>query len=1111
MPLRQWLHNFQSKRGINNADGRPLFAYKASSDEFESLRLLLQQFPEINKPYYPKAWLLFAAEWWKREYPGGAWRWGPLCQAAGLHGLPYIQIRNLVIEGCRLWGLNDVINNEGKRFIGLVAVNGGLPMRLVETAQGKLSYLLRMVIQQALDYNLQNVQLRQAIEAQAKLLPASYRQAPVYELLEGLINALLHIRQEFALQDAQDPIACLQEQCPHWENFFPITLDTQAAASLIKGLVRDTFKIAPGLLRPPFQIQRGLRFSSDGAMPVFELSFSLQARSTRIRVAEALGIAGEMLPPHFQLLLRTGDREYMVGEALLRGEEYQFIAKALPTINNLYEGAQLIVSRWGATLYLANLPGGEALSLQEPLIFENTYPFARLLAQGDALVKGDSALAVVPPKTIFFAENGDTRELHCLADGQILLELPSGVTRFTYNKQSFIVTVNNNAPPTLEAYWQGSRLDAISEPSLVFRGKPNLRIEQNAGIGQNAPQHELFVRFQGQELPLNQVNAPGLCRLIWRTADQRRVNTRAILLPSNASITYIPGETPFEGTISLNHWPEIPVRCESEHINLTSRHDGRTLILDLQSSAAQPSTSVQLCLQWPDGEQKLILPFPGYGVTLLRNNTRLNATQRLTVEELIGCRAVLMSGQGPASWQIRLRSFDSATRSELFKEIPYIGIREIRLFELIPEIQRMLSCHANLDHRVTLEFVHMHQVQTQLQIGRYSTCIRFDNQFSRVALTDGSRDLLLDQHQAEGLILSLPLAEPEHEPVSLPLQFSEQVYTGNWLINLPAGVAGPWLLYTKANSPLNCRPTVVPNVNNAENLRSSLGAAICVGNRAERLSQIRSALRAIATTPEAEDWKTVELLLDELHHLPLASLDLCQALICEPQALTMATLLLDDFACRLAESLPSEMPFEWLLISQNHWFNTFGSLRNQIPDNNPRLLSMIRNDIQNKSQYLARWQPALNFIFEQGLHRYFNLVSPNVQLFLNNPEIVISLWQVDLFEGENSKMQQMFRRNPADIYRYPNRGNGEIDAFLQTPTGQQILQLSNLQPNDMRLPVVMLPFIVAVDTYSNQGHLWQTDPVRLWSLRNARHFDTIWFDLAYELGLVMAQADLMQV
>lgn len=296
--------------------------------------------------------------------------------------------RKLVIEGRRQWCLQTAIKNEGKRFIGLVAVNGGLPMRLVESAQGGLSGLLRMVTLQAVDYDLHDEQLRQAIEAQAALLPACYQQAPVYELLDNLIKAVLHIRRTYALKGTQDPIAKLQEECPQWEELFPIALDSQAAASLIKGLVRVTVSITPQSRRPPFQIQRGLRFSSDGSMPVYELSFAMQAQAKRDQVAESLGLAADRLPPHFQLLLRIGEREHLVGEALLRDDEYQLIARPLPSIQTVHEAAQLIVSRWGATLHIANLPGGEALSHDEPLIFENTYPFARLIAQGDALVKG---------------------------------------------------------------------------------------------------------------------------------------------------------------------------------------------------------------------------------------------------------------------------------------------------------------------------------------------------------------------------------------------------------------------------------------------------------------------------------------------------------------------------------------------------------------------------------------------------------------------------------------------------------------------------------------------------------------------------------------------------
>lgn len=1063
-------------------------------------------------PRYPQAWLLFAAEWWKREYPGGAWRWGPLCESAGQREFSHEKTRKLVIEGHQQWRLQTAIKNEGKRFIGLVAVNGGLPMRLVESAQGGLSGLLRMVTEQVLRYNLQDDQMHQAIEAQAALLPACYQQAPVYELLDNLIKAVLHIRKTYALQGAQDPIAKLQEECPGWEELFPITLDSQAAASLIKGLVRGIVSITPQSRRPPFQIQRGLRFSSDGSMPLYERSFAMQAQARRDQVAEALGMAVDALPPHFQLLLRIGEREYLVGEALLRDEEYQLIARPLPAIHSLHEAAQLIVSRWGATLHIANLPGGEALSPDEPLIFENAYPFARLLAQGDALVKGESALAAVPAKTIVFSEEGEVREIYdCLADGQMLMELPAGITRLTYRKQPFIVTISASATHHPDAYWQGGNLEALSVPGLLFRGTPRLRIELGTGFSSYAPAHELFVRTQGKELPLAQAQAPGLCRLIWRKDGQRLLNTRAVCLPEDASITYVPGASTLEGSIRLNNWPDVPVRCENEEIELDSRHDGTSLVLRLKSTSTQPATSVPLCLQWSDGEQRITLPFPGYGVTLLRNNIPLKPNQALTIEELIGCGALLMSAQGAENWQVRLTSSGLDARATLSQEIRYTGIREIRLFELIPAIQQMLSCHPRLDHVVQLELRHAHQTHARLQVGRYSTRIRLHSQRAMASLSDGSRDLLLEQAQAEGLILGLPLAEPGHEPVSLPLHFSEQVFTGSWLVSLPADAVGPWLLYTPDESPLHSRPTVVPPImSDLSKPLTPLSQALCEADADERMRMLRAALRSMTADTQGKDWQTLELLLDRLHHLPLASLDICQALIREPLALAMATLRLDGFSSRMAERLPSELPFEWLLIAPDHWFDTFAILRQQFSAGDAHLLSVIRNDIQSKSQYLSRWQPALRFIFEQGFHRYLDLQSPDVGFFLRNPSMLTDSWQSRLFDGEHSAMQQMFRRNALNTQKWPVSMHVDFEPFLKTRHGQTLLSRSKLPVNDLKLSVVMLPLMAAFDAHAGHGNRWQAEPARLFSLRNARQFDTVWFDLAYQLGLAMAQADSMQ-
>ena len=1115
MQLDKWISDFLAKRGLQNPDGRPLFAYKTSHEEFESLGQLLRELPVslCTQPRYSQAWLLFAAEWWKRCYAGGAWRWGPLCEAAGLKSVPYDKVRTLVITGHKIWCLQTTIKNKGKRFIGLVAVNGGLPMRLVESEQGGLSRLLRMVIEQALRHKLKDEQLRQAIEDQAALLPVCYQQAPVYELLENLVKAVLNIRKTYPLQGAQDPIAKLQQEYPEWEKDFPIALDSQAAASLIMGLVRDTVNITLQSRQPIFQIQRGLRFDSDDSTPVYETSFVMQGQAKRGLIAESLGWAEDRLPPQFQLLLRIGAREHLVGEALLRGDDYQLIARPLSPIHSLHDAAQLIVSRWGATLHTANLPGGEALSLDEPLIFEHAYPFARLIGQGDAVVKGTSALVVTPQNTIMHNEDGgDVKILATFANEQTLLELPLGRTLLVYRRHSFTVTVNPSAAQHPDAYWVGNTLEITSEPGLLLRGTPRLRIDQGAEYSSYAPQNELsaWVRSFGKNpgLPIAQAQGLGLCRLIWKHNDQRQLSTRAVILPADASIRYESGASPHEGIIHLVNWPDRPIRCTSEEIELKSHHDGAAATLKLKSLSTRPATSVSLGIQWPDGEQRITLPFPGYGVTLLRHDTALNPSHALTVEELIGCRAVLMSAQGAEKWRVRLTSSGSDARTTLSQEIPYTGIREIRLFELIPIIQQMLSCHSGLDQVVQLELVHAHKTLARLKVRRYSTQIHQDLQRGMASLSDDVRTLILDQSQAEGLLQALPLAEPDHDPISLPLHFSEQVFTGSWLVDLPTNIVGPWLLFTSLDSPLHSRPAIIPPTTSVfSKPLTPLKRALCEADAVVRMQLLRNVLHDMATKPEDEDWQTLELLLDRLHHLPLASLDVFKALTLEPQALAMATLLLDDFSSRLTERLPSELPFEWLLMAPSHWFEAFKTLRQQLTPNNTHPLAMIRHDIQNKSQFLSRWQPALRFIFDQGLHRYFEQQSQDVDLFIRDPAMLIKPWLADLFNGEKSAMQQMFRRNPADSCQYPS---SPLKSFLQTQHGQNLLHLCKLPANDFKLPAVMLPFMAAFDTYAGAGLQWQTDPARLFSLRNARQFDTVWFDLAYECGLAMAQADTLK-
>ncbi len=1118
MTLKNWITDFLAKRELQKPDGRPLFAYKTTTDEYQSLVQVLSELTDHEREHqhhYAQTWLLFAAEWWKREYVGGAWRWAPLCNVVAHKDLFNPTLQLLVKNGRLQWNLNEEIKQTGKRFIGFVATNGGLPMRLIEAAQGNLSQLLQTVIEQSIQYNLKPNEIWQSIESRAgSVLPIAYQQDSIYELLTLLINNIIALRREYNLAQSNDPINTLNNKHPNWADKFPLALEGKAALTLIQGLITEASRVGSEKNSTLFKVIRGLRLSSDGSEPSYEVTLSIQAQASRQKLADSLNISLEKLPPNFNLLLRIANHEYHAAQAIRRGENYLLIAHPLLELRSLYEPVQLIISCWGETLNTVNLPGGEALNCDEPLTFENSYPFARLLAQGDTVVKGRSALVLSPSKALVFSETSNYKEIASnLPNKNSLLEIPEGKTRFSYKGQISIVHVSATASDLPVSHWKGHTFNEISSstPGLIFRGKPSLYIEQE-GRYESVPSHEIHVRIPNskESVSLSRFPVPGIGRLGWQKGEQRLSSTQAVILPENAAIKYVHGKGLLEGEIHFVNWKNLPVCCETESISLTSTFDEikNSLIVKLTCNVEKPIYSVQLSFQWPHKEHKITLPFPGYGVTLLSNKKEIiGEGSILTLRDLIGCRALLMSANEAERWTIRLSTQPNLNAASILSQnLDYLGTKEIRLFELIPIIQQMLSCHSKLDSNIKLEIINAHKVRKYIYVGNYSTEIRLHTMKQMVSISDGIKDVFPESEIADGLLCAFPLAKPEYDSIKLPLHCSESVFTGNWLTQLPTTATGPWLIYAAKESMMQSRPTVIASSLLPPANLSPLRQAFCEANQETRINSLRNTLRNMANNVEHEDWESLDLIIKKLEHLPLLSLDIYLALSREPAALAMAVLLIDDFAHLMAERFPSELPFEWFLISPKHWWNAFEMISNESREN-PKFLDAAKKDIERKSQYLANWQPALKFIFEQGLYNYFLSNSKDVRLFESNPEIIVTINLDKLFNGDDSYKQKMFRRNTNEECTWPKMSGAKYSSFLGTTLGKEIFDRSLLPINDPKLPAIMLPFIAAYDTYKDNTSEWQENPQLLFKLRYARQFDREWFDEAYCTGLMMSQSN----
>mgnify|MGYP003713055517 CR=1 FL=1 len=86
------MHAFFDMRGLSKPDGRWLYAYRLTLQEYQSLKSIIHEAATVTpmsllarrNQRFAALFVLYAAEWWRREYDGGAWKWAPIFASLGL-------------------------------------------------------------------------------------------------------------------------------------------------------------------------------------------------------------------------------------------------------------------------------------------------------------------------------------------------------------------------------------------------------------------------------------------------------------------------------------------------------------------------------------------------------------------------------------------------------------------------------------------------------------------------------------------------------------------------------------------------------------------------------------------------------------------------------------------------------------------------------------------------------------------------------------------------------------------------------------------------------------------------------------------------------------------
>ena len=226
-------------RDFKRPTGLPLYTYRITTAEFVELetglveflsnRLRYDRLGEVARTctWFPGLFVLYAAEWWRREYDGSGWSWDPIMNGLGAENQSWTPTqRSACVErGLAEWDIS-ISQTHGFRFLGSVALQGGLPMKLVAAAQGKLGTLLSRVLRDAAAARARENEIEDWIRQQATSLPDTYQGNEIFRLLTDIVIAVLDLKERTSISLDKDPIAKLDATDPGWRAPFPSRLRT---------------------------------------------------------------------------------------------------------------------------------------------------------------------------------------------------------------------------------------------------------------------------------------------------------------------------------------------------------------------------------------------------------------------------------------------------------------------------------------------------------------------------------------------------------------------------------------------------------------------------------------------------------------------------------------------------------------------------------------------------------------------------------------------------------------------------------------------------------------------------------------------------------------------
>lgn len=1095
------------RHDLPSPDGRALYEYRLTAEEFHKLKEVLRRFqPDqvLQFTEFSALFVLYASEWWRRRYDGSGFSWEPILRSLDVD--PEIwtptQRSQCVKEGLAAWCL-PLRKHGGLRFLGTVAVQGGLPLRLLSEARGGIGRLLSRVLQLAEGGEVAGPEIKGWVESLRKWLPESYRQDIIYELLAQMILFALKLKQEAELSSG-DAVAVLDRKIPGWKDRFPVTMESDHARMLVEQLVRDAANVRIRRVKSCLPVERMLE-KRDEAQWSLVSRIELPDTLTFSELSQLFGIEDEIcLPRVATLRLIAGEKIASTKLRSLAGRDaYRIELAEFSFLDDAAREEHLLqLSAPDGQCWKVEALRGESLDETLPWLFSGDLDLPHeFLKQGSGRV-ADSEVFVALSGEWTHGNNADSpfqKKGTLSVEQRTLFRVHGDATLEGADGESFTLHTGRADAGDRQLAWQGNRvwLDFL-QPRRAYKGMPELCQLDDEGH-RHPVQGRPRCRVMGNSAS---TEALGPVTLEYPPHGIAQIRTRILLLPDQASLEY--GEVDASGgSVRFSSWGISTVRVvEPLSLQQKCATEGEITSLSVAVGGGHRTPEwMTVELLWPHttSTARIRLPVPASGVRVFDGDGKeLQSGHKIAVDDFAGVRIVLNRSSTPS--EKRMLTIEAVSshlcRQFPLRTLPGVLSADIALIDYETDIQHLLSLNDSPDAAVTLSVSSSREANMfTLKITRYAAMIDKEQGTDQLAI-DAHR---FDLDQLNGLqVLAARLEHPADEPIELKPVLSEGVHTGRWEFAPEKREPGTWLIYPSTDTRISLRPVVWPILNLNEGLKhyssdDDLIEAIAIPRQHERENHIVTVIEAMADNFQHNAWQTVEQLANQFGHLPLATLDLWRMFTRSSCGMAALVFRLGTLPNNFYRRFERELPFAWETVSLRARKQAMDRLQKQC-GNYPDASNIIFKDrLEKRLSALRSDSGALSYLpgiaagdFDEKEKRELGLLK----------EHVASHAKKELCDGENSKLM-ILRRNHADE-EWPSgfeeilhqaRNNPEVEKFLVA------------DQNEYRNGVINMPVVAAIAAVRDQSNEFFPTPKSIHQLRTAKAFDRQWFDDAYNLTI----------